>query len=47
VELRFDTMLYSNMCNKNSDAGHITFNVHAGRIWPVGRRFPTPNLSSS
>jgi len=33
MELRFDTMFYSNTGNENSDAGCI---------WPAGRRFPTP-----
>ena len=33
-------MLYSNKGNKNSDACHV--NVHADRIFPAGRSFPTP-----
>jgi len=37
--LRFDKMLYSNLGNENSGGGQS--NVHGGRIWPVGRRFPT------
>jgi len=39
MELRFDAMLNSDLGNKNSDKA--ISNVHAGR------RFPTPNLSSS
>ena len=39
MELRFDASLYSKLGNENSDAGHITVNVLAGR------RFPTPALS--
>jgi len=38
TELRFDVILYSKLGNENSDAVHT--NVHAGSIWPVGRRFP-------
>jgi len=42
MDLRCDAILYSKLGNENSDADHIKF--HAGRIWPSGRRFPTPDL---
>ena len=35
MELCFDAMLYSNMGNKNSDAGHIK-----GSRWPHLARVP-------
>jgi len=45
TELRFDTMLYSNLVAKI--LMRAISNVHASRIWPAGRRFPTPNLNES
>jgi len=44
MELGFDAILYSKLGNGNSDAA--VSNVHAGRIWPPGRRFPAPVLKS-
>jgi len=38
IELRFDAILYSNLCNENPDG--VISNVHAGR------RFPIPGLSN-
>ena len=37
-------LLCSNLDNENSYVGHV---VHAGRIWPTGRRFPTPVLGKN
>jgi len=34
MELPFDTMLYFNMGNENSDVGHIK--CPQGHIWPMG-----------
>jgi len=42
MELRFDAMLYSNLVNENSDAGHIICSY----IWPTGNRFPSLFLSN-
>jgi len=38
MQLRLDAILCSKLGNENSYAGHVK--VHAGRIWPAGRRFP-------
>jgi len=42
MELRFDAMLYSNLVTKSMM--RAISNVHAGRIWPEGRRFSTTGL---
>jgi len=39
MELCIDVMLYSNLGNVWAIS-----NVHVGRIWPTGCRFPTPDL---
>jgi len=44
MELRFDAMLYSNLGNENSYAGHIKCSL--GPHLAAGRRFPTPALWS-
>jgi len=42
MEVRFDEILDSNLVTKIL---MLTIsNVHAGGIWPAGRRFPTPGL---
>jgi len=43
--LRFNAILYSNLGNKTSDADHTKCLPYADRIWPAGRRFPTPALN--
>jgi len=42
MELRFGKILYSNLVIKI--LMQAISNVHAGRIWPTGRRFPIPVL---
>jgi len=39
MEFRFDAMLCANLGTENSDAGHIK-NIHAGRVYSAGGRFP-------
>jgi len=45
MELRFEAMLYSNLGNENSGAGHIK--CSRGPHLTRGRRFPTPALMES
>jgi len=40
MDIRFEAILYSKLGNENYDV--VIPNVHAGRIWPEGRRFLTP-----
>ena len=42
MELRFDMILYSNLVTTTLTLA--ISNVHAGRIWPMGRQFPTPDV---
>jgi len=49
MELRFDAMLYSNLGNENSDAGHIKCSrgpqgPHHGRRQRGGQWCPAPHL---
>jgi len=44
MELRFDAMMYSNLGMEI--LMRVMPNVHAGRIWPAGRRFLTPALKN-
>jgi len=45
MELRFEAILYSTWVTKN--LMRAISNVHAGRIWPADRRFPTPAVEAS
>jgi len=46
MELRFYSLLYTLTWVAKSLMRAIS-NVHAGCIWPAGRRFPTPGVEHS
>jgi len=43
MDLRIDAILCSKLGKEIFDTG--ISNVHAGCIWPAGRRFPTPSVN--
>jgi len=41
MELSFDTVLYSNLGNENSDVVNTKCSFTQAAQWPTGHRFPT------